>query len=82
MLQHNSPSAARAPLSSHASSLHRILPGQAVAFRVHSGAAARAHPPTDLLWTNDGVWNNHRDRATLLDPTGAPISTYTYGLCH
>ena len=56
-----------------------LAPGASV--RIHSGPEAFSNPPSDLLWTDDYIWNNKGDKATLTDLTGAVVSTFAYGAC-
>ena len=59
------------------------LPAGAVC-RVHTGPGAELPAvqadakAVDLRWKRARVWNNTGDRATLRDPNGAVIDTYTY----
>lgn len=55
---------------------YTLAPGATV--RVHSGPAATANPPSDLLWTNGYIWNNGGDRARLYDPSGRLIASRGY----
>lgn len=56
-----------------------LQPGASV--RVHSAGGGIAAPPSDLLWTNDNIWNNSGDRADLIDAAGQVVSTAAYGNC-
>ena len=62
-----------------------LLPGGI--FRVHSGPAVKTKTgklvrsgsaDIDLYWRGDHVWNQDDDTATLSDPTGATVYSYTY----
>lgn len=53
-----------------------LLPGMEVA--VHSGQEAPDHPPCDLLWTQEQVWNNRADTAVLFDAHGVEVDRVPY----
>jgi len=44
---------------------------------IHSGPAAKEHPPTDLRWTTSYIWNNSGDKAVLYNGS-APVDEYCY----
>lgn len=46
--------------------------------RIHSGPAATATTPNDMIWTEAHVWRDESDRASLLDADGNEVSTYSY----
>jgi hypothetical protein len=46
--------------------------------RIHSGPAAMANPPQDVVWTTRYIWNDAGDRARLYDPQGTLIAGLGY----
>lgn len=46
--------------------------------RVHSGPAAAATTPNDLMWTRRHIWRNEGDVVSLLDAEGNVISAFHY----
>jgi hypothetical protein len=55
---------------------HTLAPDATI--RIHSGPAATANPPSDLLWTRSYIWNNGGDKARLYDPSGRLIASRGY----
>ena len=53
-----------------------LLPGMEVT--IHSGQEAQDHPPCDLLWTQEQVWNNRADTAVLFDAHGVEVDRVPY----
>lgn len=46
--------------------------------RVHSGPGAAAPTAADQVWTNQPMWRNEGDTATILDSDGNVVSSFSY----
>ncbi len=46
--------------------------------RVHSGPGAAAQAANEQMWTNQHVWRDKGDTATLLDASGNIVATFSY----
>ena len=49
--------------------------------RVHSGSGSSEYYASweDIPWSQGEIWNDQSDKATLVDPDGNTISTFSYG---
>ncbi len=49
--------------------------------RVHSGTGSSEYYASwnDIPWSQKEVWNDESDKATLVDPDGNVVSSYSYG---
>ena len=49
--------------------------------RVHSGTGSSEYYASwqDIPWSQEGVWDDNSDKATLVGPEGNVISTFSYG---
>ena len=49
--------------------------------RVHSGTGSSEYYASwqDIPWSQEGVWDDHSDKATLVGPEGNVVSTFSYG---
>ena len=49
--------------------------------RVHSGSGSSNYYASwnDIPWSQNDIWDDASDKATLVDPEGNVVSTFTYG---
>jgi len=57
-----------------------IIPPLSI-IRIHSGTGSSSYYASwqDLPWTQEEIWGDTEDKATLLNPHGEVISTFSYG---
>lgn len=51
------------------------------ALRVHSGSGSSKYYASwnDIPWSQEEVWDDDSDKATLIDPDGNVVSSFSYG---